>query len=722
MSSDNTKITDFFQNNSKKSPKLPIKRRYKEKFNNEDDDNDNGKNVKKRNPKKIKRNQLDIRKKSKTIVCFDDEITNIISNDVPVETIVQPNTIVSKVYSNPNEILQSVFGFKKYRNELQESVVKKAIKRCSDIFVSMPTGAGKSLCFQLPAIFDSKMITLVISPLLALITNQVNQLRALGIACESFNSQTNVIDKDRIKNDLLSRQVSIRILYITPEMVTSSFFSQILQHLIETEQLARIVVDEAHCVSQWGHDFRPSYLQLGIIKSKYPLVPWIALTATASQKVIEDIFIVLKFRKPVDKFVMSNFRPNLFYEVYFKNSTSLCNLTKFVLNELGEIEQLLCFDDSQKDNFEETVKLINAPKKNPKDVGIIFCRKREQCEEIADILSKSGIRAQAYHAGMSANKRRDCQEKWMKGIIKCIIATISFGMGVDKPEVRFVVHWNMPQSLTAYYQESGRAGRDGKPSKCRIYYSIEDRNAIAYLIRQDIAKKKAKSKISTDQYDPEIVMKNFEKMDNFCLEMKKCRNSIMLAEFAGDETIVQKGCLTSCDICKCPREVLKRFNQYQNLIKKQNNNDDDDDDRYFLSKTDDSTKDFDNKQPKEITQLDIARNEFKKRKNSFKNASTVLEVKKLNKDINDDMRKMFRDKIFKEIKQHIFELKKQNLTETSDIKESDIKQMAKKEEENFYSTKTNKMLYRAAIANFLKQLRDSTKISEIHHQIKKHIK
>lgn len=716
-SNDNAKITDFFRNiNSNNLSKLPIKRNFKEKLNNDED----VKNAKKKT-KKIKRNQLDIQMKNKAIVDFNNEVSIINSNEVSNKTI-QPNLINNKVYSNPNEILQSVFGFKKFRNELQESVVKKALKRGSDIFVSMPTGAGKSLCFQLPAIFDSKMITLVISPLLALITNQVNQLRNKGIACDSFNSQTESIDKERIKNDLLSQQVSIRILYITPEMATSSFFGQILHHLTETDQLARIVVDEAHCVSQWGHDFRPSYLQLGSIKSKYPLVPWIALTATASQKVIDDIFTVLKFRKPVDKFIMSNFRPNLYYEVYFKNSTSLCNLKKFVSTEVGDNEQI-CLDDSQADIFQKAAKMSNIPKKSAKDVGIIFCRTREQCEEIADILSKSGIRAQAYHAGMTANKRRDCQEKWMKGIIKCIIATISFGMGVDKAEVRFVVHWNLPQSLTAYYQESGRAGRDGQPSKCRIYYSMEDRNAIAYLIRQDIEKKKAKNpkkKMSTDQYDPEIAMKNFEKMINFCLETKKCRNSIMLSEFAGDENIVQKGCRTSCDICKCPKEVVKRLTQYENSFKIRND-DNDDDDRYFLSKTDDSTKDFDYKKSKEITQLDIARNEFKKRKSLFKSASTILEVKKLNKDIDEEMRIKFTEKIFKEIKQHFSELKKQNVMNLKEMKDSEIKQMAENEEEIFYSTKSNKMLYRAAIANFLKQLRDSTKSNEIHQQIKKHI-
>ncbi|KAH9515904.1 recQ5 helicase [Dermatophagoides farinae] len=764
MSFSKTKITDFFQKTNGGLNGLA------KRPNNSSDFSFHKKSSQSMNKNKAKRKKLEFTSSTSyqlSIVDFDsndndgatNEIDSSISESYPIKMI-NP----SKSYSNAKEVLEIVFGHRSFRNTSQESAIKKAIEGKSDIFVSMPTGAGKSLCFQLPAVFDNTKITMVISPLLALISNQVSNLRKLGIACESFNSQTSDAEKQRIKKDLISANVSIRLLYITPEMAASTFFNEVMNHLVRTNQLARFVVDEAHCVSQWGHDFRPSYLKLGVLKSNHPSVPWMALTATASSKVMNDIITILKFRQPVDKYIMSNFRSNLHYDVHYKDSTNktLEDLKNFVIKELGSNDQNLFNKMSTTESiFDKAAKLSKAANNNEnkdENVGIIYCRTREQCEEIANFISRAGIKAHAYHAGLTANKRRECQEKWMKGVIKCIAATISFGMGVDKAQVRFVIHWNLPQSLTGYYQESGRAGRDGLPSICRIYYSTDDRDAIAYLIRQDIEKRKTfKSSVKhggKDSYDYEITMKNFEKMIGYCENFQKCRHSFILSEFVGDENIVNRGCGSCCDICCDPRTVQKRFEKFQairmkNLFNSQRTNNEDDD-SFFLPKLDE-TKDQDEfRKKKENRAIDTVKEEFKKRKttipppkSTFKSASTIVletAIKKSSgkneksdrnqhpseknqnttkKDsIDDATRQMFRDKMIAEIKIHLHHVNNSN-----NFTDSTIEQMVLQEESKVFSSKSpNRMLYRASIANLLKQIRDSTKSQQLNATIKQYLK
>ena len=649
---------------------------------------------------------------------------------------------ITKKFASPEEALKSVFGFQRFRTDQQKEAVMSAIEGKVDIFVSMPTGAGKSMCYQLPAIFELRKVTIVISPLLSLITNQVNALRQRGINSDAYNSQTSLEDKARLREDLMSENVQLKLLYITPEMATMSLFKTMMEHLYRSEQLGRVVVDEAHCVSQWGHDFRPTYLKLGNLKKAYPTVPWIALTATASSKVVKDILDLLKFREPVKKFVLSNFRPNIYYEVFFKDTYAkpLEELKDFVISELGSNEMVMQQGNRSApdpfDMFDRAVAMTKRTEVDPKAVGIIYCRTREYCEVVADFLSKCGIKAEAFHSKLTIQQKKSCQEKWMEGKIKCIVATVSFGMGVDKAEVRFVVHWNLPQSLTAYYQESGRAGRDGLPSKCRIYYSVDDAKAIGYLIRKDINDKqrKTKSKAKTN-VDLEAPMKNFEKMVEYCEKVAKCRHSTILAEFVGDENTVNNGCKASCDFCVEPKQLRARHAEFEkaNNKSRMGNGSHDDGVGVFLPRSDEvPTVERQCKfEFKETPMKDIVQAEFSKRKSStsggggrgrhatFKAASSLLPptVAKA-KDIDKEMRKLFANKIREDIQIHLKEVSKTDESLVNVFTDEMVIEVSEKEEAKIYSSKSNKMMYRAGVANYLKAMRDSTKKLMLYEQLK----
>lgn len=444
----------------------------------------------------------------------------------------QNETIEQQLYRT----LKSIFGYNEFKSDTQKRAILEIAQRKHDVYVSMPTGGGKSLCFQLPSLIKQG-VAIVISPLIALIFDQVEQLKGRNINAESLNSKIGVKKKKQILSDLKSDQPKIKLLYITPELAAQSYFKEILFDLNRRGLLTYFVIDEAHCVSQWGHDFRPDYLRLGTLKEKLTQVPCIALTATATKQVIDDIYKNLSLKEPVKKFKTSVFRSNLYYEVIYR---------EFIDGDIYE---------NMKTYIHECLKTdkIEVPEKS--GCGIVYCRSRDSCVEVANGLCLKNISAKAYHAGLKSSERDQVQEEWMQGKVKVICATISFGMGVDKSTVRFVIHWNLPKSMAAYYQESGRAGRDGLKAYCRLYYSRSDRDILTFLIKQEAEAKKHKAQ-EKSQPSPK---KSLEKSDQeglnhmiaYC-EKFKCRHESISKYFGDDDT---PDCNKSCDVCKNPRET-----------------------------------------------------------------------------------------------------------------------------------------------------------------------
>ncbi|XP_047509764.1 ATP-dependent helicase SGS1-like [Pieris napi] len=435
---------------------------------------------------------------------------------------------------NVTEKLLQCFGHKKFKSELQERAVRAIARGVHDVYVSMPTGSGKSLCFQLPAMLQDNKVAIVFSPLLALIKDQIDHLTRLKIQAESINSKMTSKDRERVLNDLQSMKPNTRFLYITPEQAATVTFKALLEHLVKYKKVSYIIVDEAHCVSEWGHDFRPDYLKLGYLREKFKSIPWVALTATASTEVTKDILENLKLLHPVAQFKTPSFRRNLFYDVVYQNC---------IEDEVGDLAEFLkkCLKDD--DNV----------KARDKNSVIVYCRTREQTEDIARMLCNKGVKSLAYHGGLKGSERVSVQEQWFNGEFPCVCATVSFGMGVDKASVRAVVHWGLPQNVAAYYQESGRAGRDGKPAFCRIYYCRSERNAVDFLLKSDIAR----SKTPEQKQRCKNAYKSFEIMVKYCEDVG-CRHKTF-ADYFGEEP---PRCGTRCDACTDARAVRRALEQH----------------------------------------------------------------------------------------------------------------------------------------------------------------
>ena len=384
-----------------------------------------------------------------------------------------------------------------------------------DAFVLMPTGGGKSLCYQLPAIVNSghtRGVTVVISPLLSLMQDQVDHLQKLKIQALLINSEVTA-EHRRLVMDSLREPLPekyIQLLYITPEMINKSqMILNSFRDLHRRGKLARIVIDEAHCVSQWGHDFRPDYKMLGEVRQQFQGVPVMALTATATENVKVDVIHNLGIRN-CQVFTQSFNRPNLTYEVRSKGKG--------------------------KDVLKSMATTMNTFYKN--QCGIVYCLSRQNCEKIAKQLREEyGIKAHHYHAGMDPQEKRLVQEQWQAGRYHVIVATIAFGMGIDKPDVRFVIHHTIPKSLEGYYQETGRAGRDGKRSGCYLYYGYQDTSALRRMIDDGEGSYEQK----------ERQQKMLRNMVQFCENRSDCRRVQVLNYF--NESFRKEDCNAACDNC-----------------------------------------------------------------------------------------------------------------------------------------------------------------------------
>ncbi|XP_066149056.1 ATP-dependent DNA helicase Q5-like isoform X2 [Euwallacea fornicatus] len=426
--------------------------------------------------------------------------------------------------------LQKYFKFDTFKSKLQQEAVIAICQRKHDVYVSMPTGSGKSLCYQLPAVLYDNMITIVFSPLLALIKDQVDTLLSLKIRAASLNSKISKTEREKLIADLKSTSPNTRLLYITPEQAATTTFKDLFDNLCKFNKISYIVVDEAHCVSEWGHDFRPDYLKLGNLRENCS-VPCIALTATAGKHVTNDIIQSLRLADDHKIFKTSCFRSNLFYDVFFPNilEDPFKHLKGFIEN---------CLE------FEKEKDLPNSQK----SCGIIYCRTREQTEVLASKLNSMKIKSLCYHAGLKNNERLEFQEMWQRGEVPVICATISFGMGVDKASVRFVVHWGVPKDPASFYQETGRAGRDGKPSCCRVYYNRADSKAVEFHLTQDLGKACGRPE---KKLKVEIAAKGFKKVVEYCENPSECRH-ILFSNHFGEP---QPKCNKSCDWCKDKKAV-----------------------------------------------------------------------------------------------------------------------------------------------------------------------
>ena len=397
------------------------------------------------------------------------------------------------------KILQSVFGFHDFRSPQDEII--DTLVRGKDALVLMPTGSGKSLCYQIPSILREGC-GIVISPLIALMQDQVSALQLLGVKADFLNSTLDSIGTLKVETAL--KENDLDLLYIAPERLNQTRTLQLLSQ----SKIALFAIDEAHCVSQWGHDFRSDYLNLSLLHERFPNTPRIALTATADERTRKEILLRLELQN-ARKFISSFDRPNIRYRITLKQNAKT---------------QLLSFLKREHSN----------------DAGIIYCLSRKKTEDIADWLQNQGFDAFPYHAGLTNQTRADHQARFLREESIIIVATIAFGMGIDKPDVRFVAHLDLPKTIESYYQETGRAGRDGQPADAWMIYGLQD----VIKLRQMMEGSEGSEEHKRAEHH------RLNAMLGFC-EITSCRRHALLAYF-GEES--QHSC-TNCDNCLEPMET-----------------------------------------------------------------------------------------------------------------------------------------------------------------------
>jgi ATP-dependent DNA helicase RecQ len=414
-------------------------------------------------------------------------------------------------YDTPNKILRDVFGYPKFRGN-QESVIEH-VTRGGDALVLMPTGGGKSLCYQIPALCRSGL-GIVISPLIALMQDQVDALKQLGVSAAFLNSSLDAETTREVSRQL--QRGELKLLYVAPERLMTESFLNLLERLQQENGIALFAIDEAHCVSQWGHDFRPEYRALTVLHERFPNVPRIALTATADAPTRREIVERLALEQ-AEQFVSSFDRPNIRYRVTQKNNAR---------------QQLLSFIETE----------------HPNDAGIVYCLSRKKVEETAAWLKEQGWDALPYHAGLDAAMRLEYQRRFIREEGVVMVATVAFGMGIDKPNVRFVAHLDLPKSLEAYYQEIGRAGRDGLPANAWMTYGLGDVVSMRQMLLSGDAPEERKR----------VELQKLDALLGYC-ESTACRHQTLLRYFGES----YPGNCRECDNCLNPVETWKATREAQ---------------------------------------------------------------------------------------------------------------------------------------------------------------
>ena len=423
-------------------------------------------------------------------------------------------------------VLKEVFGFQDLR-PFQKQVVNSMLKD-ENIVVISPTGSGKSLCFQLPAMLYEG-ITIVLCPLKSLIYDQVESLKKKGISCELLNGDLGIRKKTALFEELKKTAPNLKMLYTTPEMLLCNEETMpIIKTLYKNGLIARIVLDEAHCISTWGHDFRPKYLKVKTIKDHYPTVPIIALTATATEKVVMDIKDILGFKDNIKYYDSTFLRDNLKLEMRYRGE------------KIAE----------KKETIKEIATLLKT--KYAGNSSLLYAFSRAECEKLSEMLEEEDIKVDFYHAGLSAKKRVEIQQKWINNELQIICATIAFGMGIDKANVRSVFHFNVPKNIEGYYQEIGRGGRDGEVCDCILYYNTSDQVRFTQMTN----KKKTEIRENGHTFfrDKKMSMaeneaKKLYDMVNFIENEYDCRHMV-LCNYFGEKRKEKIGfCGSLCDNC-----------------------------------------------------------------------------------------------------------------------------------------------------------------------------